>query len=386
MVAIGLFISLALLILALTVVSNLLFFPRLRVGRRDLGPVRVSPDREGPRRQMMPAVSVLIPARNEASVIGRTVSQLLAQDYPHLDVHLLDDQSDDGTADVARSAAAHDARFHLHSGQPLPPGWLGKNWACHQLAQKAEGDILVFLDADVQCQPTAIRALVDLLENELSAAATVWPTQVTVTWGERLVVPLMAWAILAYLPILPVHYTNWSAFAAANGQCLAIRRIPYQTIGGHSAVRDNVVEDVALARRIKQHNFRLRMADGAGLIACRMYQNWAQVRAGFAKNILIGHGNSVPFLALSTLFHWLVFLLPWLWWLAGGGLWPLTLALVGLLLRGLTAWFTRQRVLDALFLPVSVVLMTVIAGQSVWWRVRGRGEWKGRKLTVDSEQ
>lgn len=386
MVAIGLFISFALFILALTVAGNLLFFPRLQVGRRAIEPVGANPDREGPRRPIQPAVSILIPARNEARVIGRTVNQLLAQDYPHLDVHLLDDQSDDGTAEVARSAAAHDSRFHLYTGQPLPPGWLGKNWACHQLAQKAQGDIFVFWDADVQCQPTAIRALVDLLENEQSAAATVWPTQVTVTWGERLVVPLMAWAIMAYLPILPVHYSNWAMFAAANGQCLAIRRIPYQTIGGHEVVRHHVVEDVALARLIKQHNFRLRLADGAGLITCRMYQNWAQVRAGFAKNILVGHGNSIPFLALSTVFHWLVFIWPWWWWLAGGGLWPLMLALVGICLRGLTAWFTRQRVGDALLMPVSVVLMTVIAGQSVWWRVRGRGEWKGRKLAVNSEQ
>ena len=379
---IGLFIAFALLIIALTLGSNLLFFPRLKVGRREIKSYSANPDLEGLRRPMMPSVSVLIPARNEAGVIGRTVSQLLAQDYPYLDVHLLDDQSEDGTGDVARSAAANDPRFHLHTGQPLPPGWLGKNWACHQLAQSAQGDIFVFLDADVQCQPTAIRALVDLMENEQSAAATVWPTQITVTWGERLVVPLMAWAILAYLPVLPVHYSQWTAFAAANGQCLALRRIPYQTIGGHEAVRNNVVEDVALARLIKQHNFRLRMADGAGLILCRMYQNWAQVRAGFAKNILVGHGNSIPFLILSTVFHWLLFIVPWLWWLAGGGVWPLFLGLVGLFLRGLTAWFTRQRVLDALLMPVSVGLMTVIAGQSVWWRLRGRGQWKGRPVTL----
>ncbi|MBK9055405.1 MAG: glycosyltransferase [Chloroflexi bacterium] len=377
----GLFITFSLLILALTLGSNFLFFPRLRVGRQEIKRPLKPTDLDGPRKSLMPSVSVLIPARNEARVIGRTVSQLLAQDYPHLDIHLLDDQSEDGTGEVARHAAAADPRFHLHSGQPLPPGWLGKNWACHQLAQVAQGEILLFLDADVQCQPTAITALVDLMENEQAAAATIWPTQITHTWGERLVVPLMAWAILAYLPVVGVHYSQWAAFAAANGQCLALRRKVYQVIGGHEAVRNNVVEDVALARLVKQHQFRLRMADGAGLILCRMYENWGQVRAGFAKNILAGHGNSILFLAVSTLFHGLIFIVPWLWWLGGGGLWPLMLALAGLLLRGLTAWFTRQRLMDTIFMPLSVGLMTIIAGQSVIWRLRGRGQWKGRTLS-----
>lgn len=378
MLFIGLFISFALFILTVTLVSNLFLFPRLRVGRHPIRRTPIATDLDAPRAVLMPTVSVLIPARNEARVIGRTLMRLLAQDYPHLEIHLLDDQSEDGTGDVARTAAASDPRFYLHNGQPLPAGWLGKNWACHQLAQVAQGGILFFLDADVQCQPSAVTAVVDLMENELAAAATVWPTQITQTWGERLVVPLMAWAILAYLPVLGVHHTQWAAFAAANGQCLALRRSVYQAIGGHEAVRNNVIEDVALARRVKQHNFRLRMADGAGLILCRMYQNWAEVRAGFAKNILAGHGNSISFLAVSTLFHWSIFIVPWLWWLAGGGWWPLGLAVVGLLLRGLTAWFTRQRIGDALFMPVTVGLMTIIAGQSVWWRWRGRGQWKGR--------
>lgn len=375
---IGLFISFALFILTVTLISNLCLFPRLYVGRRLIPRRPVPHDLDAPRAVLLPTVSILIPARNEARVIGRTLTQLLAQDYPHLEIHVLDDQSEDGTGEIARNAAAHDPRFHLHTGQPLPSGWLGKNWACHQLAQFAQGEILLFLDADVQCQPAAVTALVDLMENELAAAATVWPTQITQTWGERLVVPLMAWAILAYLPVLGVHHTKWAAFAAANGQCLALRRSVYQVIGGHEAVRNNVVEDVALARRVKQHNFRLRMADGAGLILCRMYQNWSEVRAGFAKNILAGHGSSTLFLAISTLFHWLLFIAPWLWWLAGGGLWPLGLGVVGLSLRGLTAWFTRQRIGDALFMPVAVGAMTVIAGQSLWWQWRGRRQWKGR--------
>ena len=202
MLVLGLFISFALLIIAITLLSNLVFFPRLQ----DVQPAE------------QPFVSVLIPARDEAAVIARTVAQVLAQTYSHFELLLLDDHSSDGTGSVAEQVARGDARFRLLPGDTLPPGWLGKNWACQQLSQVARGDLLLFVDADVQLRPEALAALVALATRQQAGLLTVWPTQITVSWGERLVVPLMAFAILGYLPVLPVHYTRWPAFAAANGQ------------------------------------------------------------------------------------------------------------------------------------------------------------------------
>ncbi|WP_420630720.1 glycosyltransferase [Candidatus Leptofilum sp.] len=360
----GGFISFALLILGMTAVSNILLFPRLKAAQ--------------PAAQ--PKLSILIPARNEAAVIGQTIRALLKQTATNFELILLDDQSDDGTGKIATQAAADDARFRLISGTPLPSGWLGKNWACHQLSQAATGDYLLFADADVGWQPNALAALLTLAQTEQADLLTVWPTQQTESWPERLVVPLMSFAILCYLPILPVHYTNLPAFAAANGQCLLFRREAYEKIGGHTAVHNNVIEDVALAKTIKSHNLRLRMADGNRLVGCRMYQNWPEVRAGFSKNILAGHGGSIPFLLLSTVFHWLVFLVPWLWFAATLAVWPLVLGLAGVVLRGGTAVFTHQRPLDALLMPVSVLLMTCIAFQSIQWQRQGTAEWKGRRL------
>lgn len=360
----ALFVTAALLIMGLTAVSNLLFFPRLR--RQPEPPADA------------PLVSLLVPARNEAAVIGGTVRGLLAQRYPHLELIVLDDHSTDETAVLAQAAAAGDERLTVLNGRSLPPGWLGKNWACHQLAEAAQGDILIFTDADVRWGPDALPALLAQLDG--AAMATVWPTQETHTWGERLVVPLMALAILCYLPILPVHYAPWPAFAAANGQCLALRTAAYAQIGGHAAVRDNIVEDVALARLVKRAGLRLRMVDGNRLIGCRMYPDWPAVRDGFAKNILAGHGNSVPFLLVSTLFHWLVFLFPWVWWLLTGSWWAFGLVVAGIGLRGVTAVFTRQRPHDALLMPLSVLLMTRIAAQSILWRYRGGPRWKGRVI------
>ncbi len=366
-------ITLALIIIVLTAILNVLTFPRLRSAQTPA----VSADK--------PLVSILIPARNEAQVITRTIRSLLAQHYPNFEIILLDDQSTDGTADIAAQAGAGDSRLRIISGAPLPEGWLGKNWACQQLSQAAGGDYLIFTDADVYWSADALAAVMALAGQTRADLLTVWPTQDTVSAGERLVVPLMALAILGYLPLLGVHHLPWAIFAAANGQCMAFRRAAYNRVGGHAAVRDQIVEDVAFARRVKQAGLRLRMADGAGQICCRMYHDWPGVRAGFSKNILAGHGGSVTFLAVSTLFHWLIFVFPWAWLLVslftGAGLmWPLALIALGVGVRLLTAVATRQRALDALWLPFSVVLITIIAAQSVWWQYHGGPRWKGRVI------
>lgn len=367
--------SVALIILVLTALLNVLTFPRLKGTSSSLS-------------QDLPSVSILIPARNEAAVITQTVQAVLRQNYPSFEVIILDDHSEDATGQLAHTAANGDSRLYVASGQSPPDGWLGKNWACQQLAQLATGDLLVFVDADVQWSDGALLSLVSLLHSSRADLLTVWPTQITESWAERLVVPLIMLVIVGYLPLPMVHYAPFPIFAAANGQCLCFRKSAYQRIGGHASVRDNIVEDVGLAREIKVHGLRLRMADGAGIICCRMYHNWAQVRDGFAKNILAGHGDSVPLLIVSTLFHWLCFVFPFVWLLLGWRdplseypLWPLNLIALGVGLRALSAAFSRQRVLDALLMPISVLLMTMIAVRALWWRWRlGGVQWKGRVI------
>lgn len=371
MTILALLVTLALAVMTVTVCHNLWAFPRLsaRPPHHEIG------------------VSILIPARNEADKIGPTVMALRQQGYAHFEVIVLDDHSTDETRCVAKEAAEADLRVHLLTGQPLPTGWSGKNWACQQLAAAARYDLLLFTDADVQWQPTALRAVIALQQAEAADLLTVWPTQLTTTWGERLVVPLMSFAIWAYLPVWLAHHTPYPAAAAANGQCLLFRRTAYERCGGHAAIRNRVLDDVLLAQRVKATRGRLRMADGAGLIRCRMYENWQETLFGYAKNILAGHNNSPLFLIASTLFHLLVFVGPWLW-LAVGFLvtipqwpqWPLTLLALGLLLRLLTAYATGYRLLDALLMPLSVLLMTRIALQSLWWHWHGGPHWKGRVL------
>lgn len=369
------FSAAALCVIAALAILNTLTFPRLR------------PDTDTAPAQR---VSVLIPARNEAAVIGDTVRALLNQSHLNLELIVLDDGSTDGTAEIARAAAeGDDARLRILTGQPLPDGWFGKNWACAQLAEAAASDVLLFTDADVQWSAEGVAAALALLKRSGAGLLSVWPTQKTVTWGERLVVPLMAFVILGYLPWPLVGRTRFAVFAAANGQCLLFRSAAYEAAGGHAAVRASIVEDIALARRVKRTGNRLWLADGAELVGCRMYRSWPEVRNGYAKNMLAGYGNSLPFLALATLFHWLILLGPWVWLAAGlfgpvvgpYPLGPLLLIALGVLIRALTAAASRQRIADALLLPISALLLTVIAAQSAWWRLRyGGPRWKGRTL------
>lgn len=346
--------------------------------------------------------------RNESAVIAETVRSLLAQNYPNFEILILDDHSTDDSAEIARAAAGDDPRLRILPGEPLPPGWTGKVWACHQLAEQARGEYLLFTDADVRWEPGALTALMAQAQRTQADLLTVWPTQITQTWGERLVVPLMAFTILAYLPVLAVHHLPWPVFSAAMGQCLLFRRDAYQKIGGHAAIRNQILDDMAFAYAIKRSRLRLRMADANGLIQTRMYRNWPQVRDGFAKNILAGHGNSVLFLLFSTFFHWWQFILPWFmlfitllaprsfvltahrslmtdnWILITDNWTPITasclLITLSLLTRALTAATSRQRIRDSLLLPVSVFLMTLIAFRSLQWRFTGGPQWKGRAI------
>lgn len=379
-------------IFALTAILNAFSFPRLRqksgsTSASDCQTKSVSSS-DFPLQNPLthPLVSVLIPMRNEADIIAETVKSLLAQNYPNLQILLLDDQSTDNSAETALKAAGDDPHLRIIPGAPLPPGWLGKTWACQQLSEQASGDYLLFTDADVRWQPGAISALLAESQRTSADLLTVWPTQTTKTWSERLVVPLMSFAVLAYLPVLAVHHICWPVFSHAMGQCLLFRRAAYRKIGGHAAIKKQILDDMAFAYTIKHNRLRLRAADANGLIQTRMYHNWTQVRDGFAKNILAGHGNSVLLLLFSAIFHWSLFIIPWLilpYFLlsAQSSIFPLFLIMLGITTRALTAATSRQRIFDSAFMPVSVFLMTIIAFQSMRWHFSGGPQWKGRTIS-----
>ncbi|MCU0343253.1 MAG: glycosyltransferase [Ignavibacterium sp.] len=231
-------------------------------------------------------VSVLIPARNEEKNIVRCIECALAQDYKNIEIIILDDNSSDKTYELA--ASFNLPRLKVIKGKELPSDWLGKNWACHQLANQANGEYLLFLDADVDIKYNVISSAVNELEESNVSLLSVFPTQVIKSFGEHLIVPLMNWLLLTFLPLKFVYSTVYLSFVAANGQFMLWKKEDYLKIGGHNIVKNKVVEDMELARAVKHNGLKVKTKLGGELIYCRMYNSFSQSYSGFLKNFYAG--------------------------------------------------------------------------------------------------
>lgn len=329
-------------------------------------------------------VSVLLPVRDEAHQVGPCLRHLLEQTHlPDLEVLVLDDQSSDGTAAVVRETAAGDARVRLLAGAEPPPGWLGKPHACHQLAEAATGTVLVFVDADVLLAPDAVaRTVTQLRETGLDLVCP-YPRQLAVGAGERLLQPLLQWSWLSTLPLRLAERTSRPSLAAANGQLLAVDAGTYRRAGGHAAVRDEVLDDLALLRAVMAAGGRGTVTDGTDLGTCRMYRSWPQLRDGYAKSLGAAFGSSAGAAAVVTGLV-LTYVFPPVAALAGSRVGLVGYA-AGVTGRVLTGRRTGARVLpDAAAHPASVAALAYLVGRSLVTRRRGTIRWKGRPVVIEA--
>ncbi len=331
------------------------------------------------------AVSVLVPARDEAHRVAPCVRALLAQRGVEYEILVLDDGSTDGTADVVRAAAAGGPRLRLLEGAALPDGWLGKPHACAQLAAAARGDVLVFVDADVVVAPDGVAATVALLGDGLDLVSP-YPRQAADGAAERLVQPLLQWSWLTFLPLRLAERLPAPSLTAANGQLLACGAAAYRAAGGHAAVRTEVIEDVALARAFKRAGFRVAMADGTAVATCRMYGGWAELRDGYAKSLWAAFGSPAGAVAAVALLAWLYVLPPAAAAVAFARGRPRAAAIglagyvAGVAGRAACARRTGGRPLDALAHPVSICALAWLTALSWHRRLTGTAAWRGRRL------
>lgn len=341
-----------------------------------------------------PHLSVLIPARDEEANIGACVHSLLSQDYPCFEVMVLDDQSTDSTRAILMGLAANERRLQVFAGQPLPAGWLGKHWACHQLAQLAQGELLLFVDADTRYEPHVLRHAVAALLAEQADLLAVLPGQQVCSWAERLVLPVLCWSIFSFLPLAVAYRLRWPALSAAVGQFMLFRRQAYDAVGGHAAVRQDIVDDLALGRRVKAHGLRWRLLDGRPQIYCRMYRNFRGVYDGFGKSLFAAFGYNPLLFSFVWLYLLLLFLEPlFVLVLAsceGVGLMLSTQVALGTLALSVLSW----AIVDwrfgfplylALLYPLTILLTAIIAFRSMVITLLGRGTWKGRRLLRDAQ-
>lgn len=334
-------------------------------------------------------VSILVPARNEENNIARCVLSLLNQRYENFEVIVLNDQSEDKTVAILTDIAKQYSGLTVIEGKDLPGGWLGKPWACHQLAAHASGDWLLFTDADTIHSPNMLQTVMTRVQKDRPDLATAFTKQAMRTLGEKLCVSYPYWSVFSLFPMILAIRFGLSFFCAANGQFMLFSKAGYQQIGGHASVKDRIADDFSLARLILKSHKKLQIYNIADFVSCRMYHSFAEAFQGFTKNYFAVFNYRV----LQSLFVWIWMLV--LCWLplivfAAWHAFPfvlngtMTICAATILIQTLL-WihaaiqFKMPRIVVA-FYPAILATSSYIGIYSMLQNMRKKTQWKGRGI------
>ncbi len=255
-------------------------------------------------------VSVLVPARNEERCIEACVRSLCLQTWPNLEVIVLDDNSTDATGSILHALEAEFPALRVMKGAPLPDGWVGKSWACHQLSEQASGSVLLFTDADTEHRPDTVARALRFMGQHSTDLLSLVPYQILGSFAEHVVIPMVHVLYFSYLPNNLILSNPRVSLSAANGQFMCFRRAAYEKIRGHRVVQSSLVEDVFLARAVKASGGRIALVNGTNAVRCRMYTSAADVTRGFSKNFFPATGYNLPITLLFLLHLLTAFVVP----------------------------------------------------------------------------
>lgn len=349
--------------------TNLVLFPTVR---RSHGAAELS------------GVALLVPVRDEALRLPGTLPGMLAAGAA--EVVFLDDDSVDGTAELiertvaalrATGALAAGTAVRVLPGAPRPAGWTGKTWACAQLAEATDADVLVFCDADVRLAPHALAGVVAEMVRQRAAVFSVFPRQLVGGRSERLLLPLIVDVVLCVLPfpLLSVPVRPARSAATAHGALLAFTRSGYLRTGGFEAVRSAVVEDVAIARRTRRLGLKLGLALGGDAVRVRMYTGHREVVQGLGRGLVPAAGGRRGLLVVGWFLHVLAYTAPVL--LVRSPLWRWAAAL-GIVERVLVEAKTGGRDWAAATLVAAAPLAAIPVVRQA---LRREQVWKGRRYS-----
>jgi hypothetical protein len=342
----------------------------------------------GPRTEV--SVSVCIPARNEAGNIAACVRSALACGASEVEVCVYDDHSTDGTGEIVRKLAADDPRVRIVPTLPLPEGWNGKMWGCDRMGRAARGTWVLFTDADVRLAPGCLAATLAAAESLRCDLLSTVPRQVTGSWAEDAVVPLIHYVLLGYLPMGRMRSTLDPAASAGVGQFLFARREAWLAIDGYTRFPGTMHDGIRMPREFRRSGMRTDLFDGTSLAEVRMYRGFAQTWRGFAKNAYEGLG-SLWLLLLVTALHLFGQVAAWAVVVAAAvaavtGL-SVPVTAVSLAAAALAVQLAHRIILKRAFghswravllHPVGLAMLTAIQWHSLWLSLRGRREWRGR--------
>ncbi|MED5353229.1 MAG: glycosyltransferase [Nitrospinota bacterium] len=337
-----------------------------------------------------PRLSVCVPARNEERGIEACLQSLLNQDYPNFEVIAIDDHSTDRTGDIMRNLAQENSRLKVLKAADLPEDWLGKPFALHQAFKVAQGEYLLFTDADPVFKPAALNTAVHVMRERDLDVLTLMPKAEFGSFWERAVQPVIFGFIASLTRFKNVNDPDHGS-AMGFGAFLMFRRSAYEKIGGHEAGKADVLEDVLIAKRAKRAGLKLFVADAKQLFSIRMYFGLKEIWFGWEKNMFLAMKESVlratynvsvvlgfvftPYIILAiNIFEQI----GWLW---------LGMALVGVVLVSAAAYKTCDEMglhrNNAVFFPMGALVMAAIMANSMFHTlVRKKTKWRGRVYSV----
>ncbi len=323
-------------------------------------------------------VSILIPARNEQHNIINVLSLISKQTYSLIEIVVYNDMSSDETASVVKKFSEIDSRVRLVEGGDLPRGWLGKNYACYQLSKEAKGVFLIYLDADVIVSPSFVENALAYFQKHKLTLLSIFPRQILVSVGEKLVVPSMNWILLNLLFLRLVSWSKRSSLSAANGQMMMFNAHDYHTYQWHLQVKSSPVEDVDISRLVKKTNRKVATLLGSKDISCRMYSSYSASINGFSKNVFAFFGGSP---CLTILFALLGTIAPFIVITTLSTIHCLLFFLFLITSRILVSILSEQSVLfNVLLWPVQQMAFIHLVINAIRVRISGSLVWKGRSL------
>jgi glycosyltransferase involved in cell wall biosynthesis len=325
-------------------------------------------------------VAILIPARNEEHSIQSAVNSALNQELlDQFEVLVLNDASTDRTADKLNEI--NDSKLKVITGElELPPGWLGKNWACHRLSESVDAEFLVFIDSDVTLRSDAVASAISALNNNQLHLVSPYPRQIAPTFLARIVQPLLQWSWLTTVPLRTTKKSLRPSLAVANGQFLVCRADSYRASGGHQAIKSEVLDDIELLRSFYQNGFTGCVTDGSEIATCQMYETNSDLISGYSKSLWNAFGGPIGSLFVNAFFLF-VYVFPLVGFVTGEFLWAILGLMSGTVGRMVTAKTSGSRTLpDALLHPISIAVFTWL--NLVSWRrhLAGTNTWKSRDL------
>ncbi len=256
----------------------------------------------------LPFISILLPVRNEEKNIEKCIRSILAQRYKNFELLVLNDNSTDSTGKLLSFIV--DTKLRVIEGKMLEKGWIGKNFACHQLQKEARGEFLLFVDADIIMDKDCISGSLKFAVENKTGLLSLMPYERSITFWEKTVIPMLYFSLMVSLPLFLIEGSRRKYFSVGNGQFMLFSRSCYERIGGHESLKNKIVEDIFLAKRVKEFGEKIIFADGTFIVNCRMYMSLKEIWQGFSKNVYPGLSFSFPLLVTVSIFYLTFFVSP----------------------------------------------------------------------------